>query len=480
MPTPDEIAASAASLDDVATEAAAPIPRPGDWAATVPLDLNERNPFWSKDLFVGRHQEVTRLEKLLREGRSALLIGGRRVGKSTLTRQLSASRIQRTLVRADPSGWNLSSMEAGLGALRGELEGLLPTTYAEATRHEIVTMLEQASPVALVIDEADYLLLAPWGPLFYRFLRWLDDTHLRESISILLAGGPVLALYRDKDDGGSPPLNTTDYNYVRPLDRNAVMELASLANLASECDEIFALCGGQAWLTTILLAERWEGVPFEDASDALFDKTVAMYKVWEQQLGDQGRELLRRIPSGGVPWTAFNSRGSWAKYREARTFSQSVGAIRRDGDRVCHGPRIFADWFADGGSGELTWDIAISYAGEDLALAREIYAQLQTEFRVFFAPAEAAALWGTDLNDVLPNTYGVHSKYVLVLSTEHYVTKHWTRLEFDAVAAKAPGRILLLDLGARPEDLPAGMVYRGSTPAEMVGLMAAVRAKMAD
>lgn len=419
---------------------------------------------------------MARLEKMLREGRSALLIGGRRVGKSTLTRQLSVDRVQRTLIRADVSGWDLSSLQAGLGALRGELEGLPPTVYPEASRHEIITMLEEVSPVALVIDEADYLLLASWGPVFYRLLRWLDDTHLRESISILLAGGPVLALFKDRDDGGSPPLNTTDSNYVRPLDRGAVLELAGQAG---QCDEILALCGGHAWLTTRLLAEMWEGTSFEDASDALFDKTVAMYTVWERQLGERGRALLRQLPGGGVPWNDFK-KPPWASYREAATFSLSIGAIRRDGGLLRPGPRIFTDWFTEGGSGELTWDIAISYATEDLDLAREIYTQLRTQFRVFFAPAEAAGLWGSDLNEVLPNTYGVQTKFVLVLSTEHYVSKHWTTLEYEAVAAQAPDRILLLDLGARPEDLPDGLVYRGSTPAEMVGLMSALRAKLAD
>lgn len=470
MPTPDDITTSAASLDDATTDVGAALP--------ASLDLDGPNPFWSKDLFVGRHKEVARLEKMLREGRSALLIGGRRAGKSTLTRQLSADRVQRTLIRADVSGWDLSSLQAGLGALRGELEGLPPTTYPEASRHEIITMLEEASPVALVIDEADYLLLAPWGPVFYRLLRWLDDTHLRESISILLAGGPVLALFKDRDDGGSPPLNTTDSNYVRPLDRDAVLELASLAGQAGQCDEILALCGGHAWLTTRLLAEMWEGESFEDAWDVLFDKTVAMYTVWERQLGERGRALLRQLPGGGVPWSDFK-KPPWASFREAATFSLSIGAIRRDGGLLCHGPRIFTDWFTGGGSGELTWDIAISYAGEDLELAREIYAQLRTQFRVFFAPAEAAGLWGTDLNEVLPNTYGVQSKYVLVLSTPQYVAKHWTMEEFKAAAAQAPNRILLLNLGARPANLPDGLVYRGGTPAEMVGLMAALRAKLA-
>ena len=97
---------------------------------------------------------------------------------------------------------------------------------------------------------------------------------------------------------------------------------------------------------------------------------------------------------------------------------------------------------------------------------------------MFFAPAQAAGLWGTDLNRVLPNTYGVQSTYVLVLSTQSYVDNYWTKAEFDAVAARAPGRILLLDMGAIPADLPCGLVYRGKSSAEMAILVEALRKKL--
>lgn len=435
------------------------------------------NPFWSADLFVGRDPDVQRLEHLLREGRSTLLIGGRRVGKTTMARRLSAAKIQRPLVLTDVAGWDLSSESASLGALRGALDGVSATAYVQAARHDVVKALEAACPVTLVIDEADRILLAPWGPAFFAFLRWLDDAHLRDSISILLVGGPVLMLFRDPDDKGSPPLNTADTRYISPLNRDAVLQLAELAGQADDCDEIFSLCGGHAWLTTRLLAEMWEGASLEEASDVTFDGAVATFRVWEKQLGPHGRDLLRRLPSGGISRTDLK-RQPWARFREATVFGQCIGVMRRDGDRVCCGPRLFMDWFGSGDAGELVWDIAISYASEDESVARAIHAQLRHEFRVFFAPEEAAGLWGSDLNRVLPNTYGVQSKYVLVLSTSHYVSKYWTKLEYESVASKAPDRILLLDLGALPSDLPTGLVYRGGSNTEMIGLMDALRSKL--
>jgi hypothetical protein len=126
----------------------------------------------------------------------------------------------------------------------------------------------------------------------------------------------------------------------------------------------------------------------------------------------------------------------------------------------------------------LTWDLAISYASEDEALAGQIYRALRNAFKVFYAPEQDAALWGTTLTKVLPNTYGVHSRYVLVISTEVYATKYWTQIEYDAAADEAPDRILLLDCGKLPDRIPEGLVYRGSGPAQMVGLIDALRQKL--
>jgi MOSC domain-containing protein YiiM len=69
---------------------------------------------------------------------------------------------------------------------------------------------------------------------------------------------------------------------------------------------------------------------------------------------------------------------------------------------------------------------AISYASEDERLAASIHAGLKSRFRVFFAPDQEAYLWGEQLGLTLPKIYGENSRFVLVLSSAAYVSKHWT------------------------------------------------------
>lgn len=190
------------------------------------------NPLLAANLFVGRDTQLIRLTQLLRQGRSALLVGGRRAGKTTLVRHLSGDGLERAVVYTDVAGWDLTSEATALGGLRGAVEGKLETTYDHATRNDVASAIEAIKPIALVMDEVDRVLLKSWDASFFSFLRWLDDTHLRSDIAFVLVGGPVLALFKDPDDRGSPPLNTAELTYMDPLDRQAGVCQSRVSHLA--------------------------------------------------------------------------------------------------------------------------------------------------------------------------------------------------------------------------------------------------------
>jgi hypothetical protein len=386
----------------------------------------------------------------------------------------------RKVILSDVSGWDLSSESAGLGALQSAVEGLPETSYESGARNGLVAALEDFGECAVFIDEADRLLQTEWGPGFFSFLRWMDDSRFRSRIAIVLVGGPVLAQFRDPDDRGSPPLNYAELEFLEPLSEEAVAELCEFLPVQQDSRRVLEWSGGNAWLVSTLLSQIWRGKDFDTAAEVVHDRaSIAVFPVWQKQAGHRCLELLRHIPGDGIE-RARVVNGDLTRYRDAAVMGKSVGVMRIDGNQLKRGPEPFSDWLASSAAPSEHWDLAISYATEDEQVAREVYEQLRGAFRVFFAPQESGALWGTDLFRLLPNTYGVQSRYVLVLSTKYYVRKHWTMIEFTSVASVQPGRILFVDLGGLPPDLPQGLVYRGSSQAELIGLIRALEQKLRE
>jgi hypothetical protein len=85
-----------------------------------------------------------------------------------------------------------------------------------------------------------------------------------------------------------------------------------------------------------------------------------------------------------------------------------------------------------------TYDIAISFAGEDRPVAEKLASFLVTKgLNVFYDEYEQANLWGKDLYVHLSKIYKDESKYCLMLVSEHYAKKQWTNHERRAAQARA-------------------------------------------
>lgn len=89
-------------------------------------------------------------------------------------------------------------------------------------------------------------------------------------------------------------------------------------------------------------------------------------------------------------------------------------------------------------NGEIKYHIALSFAGEDRAIAEKIaYELIESDYKVFYDDYEKAALWGKDLYVYLNDLYSKHAKYCLMIISENYKNKLWTNHERRAVQAKA-------------------------------------------
>ncbi len=87
----------------------------------------------------------------------------------------------------------------------------------------------------------------------------------------------------------------------------------------------------------------------------------------------------------------------------------------------------------------MKYDFAISYAGEDSAVARGIAQRLQETSRdltVFFAEENAELLVGIDGEQFFERLFS-NAKQAIVLISKHYKQKQWTRLEWDIILDRA-------------------------------------------
>jgi hypothetical protein len=85
-----------------------------------------------------------------------------------------------------------------------------------------------------------------------------------------------------------------------------------------------------------------------------------------------------------------------------------------------------------------TYDIALSFAGEDRAYVQEVAHGLeQACVAVFYDEFEKAALWGKNLVDHLADIYQNRTRYVVMFISEAYVSKAWPTHERQHAQARA-------------------------------------------
>jgi hypothetical protein len=76
------------------------------------------------------------------------------------------------------------------------------------------------------------------------------------------------------------------------------------------------------------------------------------------------------------------------------------------------------------------YDLALSFAGEDRAVAEEFASLLSNKnIRLFYDEYQVGDLWGNDLVDHLVNIYARKARYCVMFISQHYPLKKWTEAE---------------------------------------------------
>lgn len=78
------------------------------------------------------------------------------------------------------------------------------------------------------------------------------------------------------------------------------------------------------------------------------------------------------------------------------------------------------------------FDFAISYAGEEVGIAKDLYQILHDKgVNVFFSENEKDYLLGKNLKSELDYIFGPYTKFAVAIVSKHYIQKHWTKYEFN-------------------------------------------------
>ena len=87
---------------------------------------------------------------------------------------------------------------------------------------------------------------------------------------------------------------------------------------------------------------------------------------------------------------------------------------------------------------QFEYDVAISFAGEDRAVAEEFGNLLiNRNIEVFYDEYQVGGLWGKDLVDHLVNIYARKARYCVMLISKYYPLKKWTEVERRAAQDRA-------------------------------------------
>jgi hypothetical protein len=128
------------------------------------------------------------------------------------------------------------------------------------------------------------------------------------------------------------------------------------------------------------------------------------------------------------------------------------------------------------------YDVALSFAGEDRQIAKDIATRLNgSGVSVFYDNFQEAELWGKNLYEFFASVFSERARYCLMLVSRHYLQKSWTRHERQHAQVRAlrEGGEYILPLRLDDTELPGlpstvGYIdLRGSTVSKVTEMLVA-------
>ena len=121
-----------------------------------------------------------------------------------------------------------------------------------------------------------------------------------------------------------------------------------------------------------------------------------------------------------------------------------------------------------------TYDVALSFAGEDRHYAKELADHLRAaDFKVFYDEYERASLWGKNLYEHLSEVYNKKASYCVIFVSRSYSRKLWTNHERKSAQARAfkESREYILPIRLDDTELPGLLDTTGYLDATKMSML---------
>jgi predicted transcriptional regulator len=357
------------------------------------------------NLFYGKERTllIEEIINRLQGGESFAILGGRRLGKTTLLRRLEQELRTRKIglfpVYIDAQTMpEASTSQEAFEWIRKQVCSQLGTNLegsAEDPANWIVKAAEIANCLRLVllIDEFDMFREYPWSRIFFN--NWRAIIHnipdVSRRVAVVLAGGRrMLAL---QESPGSPLANVLAWKYLSVLSKSDNLQMVNEptgGRFGEEfAERVWLETGGHPFLIQFLMHHVCglaETTSVEEALAVAKDRFLEEHDIvfrqwWFDHLEEDERQVYRLLSMKGVATLEEIASGIGLNLNAIRNCVRTlswVGIVRWSGERCERAGNLFDEWVRDNDISKQSLNAGLA----NLSL-HELYDELERAMRSF-------------------------------------------------------------------------------------------------
>lgn len=355
---------------------------------------NTTGPVNLSKLFIGREHELTEIiDRIINNPQpiSTILIGGRKIGKSSLLFEIarrfagqSKGNLQLVPIYVNFQGITelsptkiFTQMITSIGSSLNKKFGIVPIFSSPCSSDSYSDFCEQLWVIlnhcntvlgnvrfVVLIDEADRLLNHKWTTDVVSNLRDLINTSdLRFFIALVITGFRALHNYAvvETEGMGSALGNAAYWTNLGVLSEHECRQLITKPLHGPLCEqvvqEVYNQSGGHPFVTQYLMQQVWapdlSRVSEIDVVRAAqgFSSQVKVFVSWEYRFSDWDKKVYCALESLGgfgsleALFKQLASKGSIGELEDALDFLCYAGVVAKQDGRFWVAGRLFCDWF---------------------------------------------------------------------------------------------------------------------------------------